>query len=392
MLEAIERAELSITIEAYIYWAGEIGLVFAQALAAKAKSGVKVKILLDAVGSASIGDEILKTLESGPCQVAWYNPIRSYTFGRFNHRTHRKSLIIDGRIAFTGGAGIADHWRGNAEDPAHWRDMQVRLEGPAVTPLQTGFAENWLQTTGELISGPLYYPPHAEPAGPYAAQTIMSSPEIGASTVRTMYYLSIICARKSLYIANPYFVPDAGGDRRADRGQAPRRRRADHGVGRAQRQLAGAAEQRPAVRPAARGRHRDPRIQPHACCTTRRWWWTTCGRRSARPTSTTARSRTTKRTTSASTIASWPASCSRHVRRRPRRLRSRRPGAMAPPRRLGEGAGVCRVAVPGADVGRTGRWCKVQADGALVQGAGGRGVRAPCTVHRASCGFTHGWV
>ena len=130
------------------------------------KSGVKVKILLDAVGSATIGDEILKTLESGPCQVAWYNPIRWYTFGRFNHRTHRKSLIIDGRIAFTGGAGIADHWRGNAEDPAHWRDMQVRLEGPAVTPLQTGFAQNWLQTTGELISGPLYYPPHAEPAGP----------------------------------------------------------------------------------------------------------------------------------------------------------------------------------------------------------------------------------
>jgi cardiolipin synthase len=208
MLEAIDAAELSITIEAYIYWAGEIGLVFAQALAAKAKTGVRVKILLDAVGSASIGDEILKTLERGPCQVAWYNPIRSYTFGRFNHRTHRKSLIIDGRVAFTGGAGIADHWRGNAEDPDHWRDMQIRLEGPAVTPLQTGFAENWLQTTWELISGPLYYPPRESAAGRYAAQTIMSSPEVGASKVRTMYYLSIICARRSLYIANPYFVPD----------------------------------------------------------------------------------------------------------------------------------------------------------------------------------------
>jgi cardiolipin synthase len=208
MLEAIERAELSITIEAYIYWAGEIGAVFAKALAAKAKSGLKVKILLDAVGSASIGDEILRILESGPCQVAWYNPIRSYTFGRFNHRTHRKSLIIDGKVGFTGGAGIADHWRGDAEDPGHWRDMQVRIEGPAVTPLQTGFAENWLQTTSELISGPLYYPPNDADAGPYAAQTIMSSPEIGASTVRTMYYLSIICARRSLFIANPYFVPD----------------------------------------------------------------------------------------------------------------------------------------------------------------------------------------
>ena len=91
---------------------------------------------------------------AGRCQLAWYNPIRYYSLGRFNHRTHRKSLIIDGRIAFTGGAGIADHWSGNARDPEHWRDMQIRIEGPAVTPLQTGFAQNWLQTTGELISGP----------------------------------------------------------------------------------------------------------------------------------------------------------------------------------------------------------------------------------------------
>ena len=208
MLDAIREAELSITIEAYIYWAGEIGQEFAEALAAKAREGIKVKILLDAVGSSTIGTRILTTLESGGCQLAWYNPIRWYSIGRFNHRTHRKSLIIDGRVAFTGGAGIADHWRGNAEDPGHWRDIQVRLEGPAVTPLQTGFAQNWLQTTGELISGPLYYPPRSKPAGSLAVQTIMSSPEGGASTVRTMYYLSIICARRSIYIANPYFVPD----------------------------------------------------------------------------------------------------------------------------------------------------------------------------------------
>jgi cardiolipin synthase len=208
MLAAIRGAQLSITIEAYIYWAGEIGKEFAEALAAKARKGIKVKILLDAVGSSAIGSEILTTLESGGCQLAWYNPIRWYSLGRFNHRTHRKSLVIDGRVAFTGGAGIADHWRGNAEDASHWRDMQIRLEGPAVTPLQTGFGQNWLQTTGELISGPLYYPPDLQPAGPLAVQTIMSSPEIGASTVRTMYYLSIICARRSIYIANPYFVPD----------------------------------------------------------------------------------------------------------------------------------------------------------------------------------------
>jgi len=207
MLSAIKRAERSITIEAYIYWAGEIGGVFAEALAERAKAGCPVKILLDAIGSASIGPEILDMLEAGRCQVAWYNPIRWYTLGRFNNRTHRKSLIVDGQVAFTGGAGIADHWRGNATGPDEWRDMQIRLEGPAVVPLQTGFAHNWQQTTGELISGDAYYPTIGT-HGPLAVQTLLSSPETGASSVRTMYYLSIVCARESIYIANPYFVPD----------------------------------------------------------------------------------------------------------------------------------------------------------------------------------------
>jgi cardiolipin synthase len=207
MLEAIKGAEASITIEAYIYWDGDIGRVFAEALVERAKSGVRVKILLDAIGSASIGPQILDLLEAGGCQVAWYNPLRWYTFGRLNNRTHRKSLIIDGRVAFTGGAGIADHWRGNARGPDEWRDMQIRLEGPAVVPLQTGFAHNWQQTTGELLSGDLYYPTPIT-RGSLAVQTLLSSPETGASNVRTMYYLSIVCARESIYIANPYFVPD----------------------------------------------------------------------------------------------------------------------------------------------------------------------------------------
>jgi cardiolipin synthase len=207
MLEAIEAARASITVEAYVYWAGEIGLVFARSLAERAKAGVKVKILLDAIGSASIGPEILKTLDAGGCQVAWYNPIHWYSLGRFNNRTHRKSLIVDGQVAFTGGAGIADHWLGHAQGPDQWRDTQIRLEGPAVTPLQTGFTYNWQQSTGELLTGSMYYP-SIEPRGRFAVQTLMSSPETGASNVRTMYYLSILCARKSIYIANPYFIPD----------------------------------------------------------------------------------------------------------------------------------------------------------------------------------------
>jgi cardiolipin synthase len=207
MLKEIRRARRSITIEAYIYWAGEIGKEVADALAERSRSGLPVKILLDAVGSASVGDEILKILEHGRCQVAWYNPVRWYSIGRLNHRTHRKSLIIDGMVAFTGGAGIADHWRGHAQDSSHWRDMQIQITGPATRPLQTGFARNWLQTTGELVSGDAFYPDIAV-SGEFSALVIMSSPEIGASSVRTMYYLSIVCARHSIYIANPYFIPD----------------------------------------------------------------------------------------------------------------------------------------------------------------------------------------
>ncbi len=207
MLEAIEEARYSITIEAYIYWAGEIGITFARALAAAAARGVRVKILLDAVGSATVGNEILRILDQGGCHVAWYNPIRWNHLRRINNRTHRKSLIIDGRLGFTGGAGIADHWTGDAQDDKHWRDLQIRIEGPAVRPLQTGFAQNWLECTSELVSGPDFYPT-PQKAGPLSLQTIMSSPETGASTVRVMYCLAISAARSSIDIANPYFIPD----------------------------------------------------------------------------------------------------------------------------------------------------------------------------------------
>lgn len=207
MLKAIQEAKYSITIEAYIYWAGEIGLTFARALADAAQRGVRVKILLDAVGSASIGQEILDIMKNGGCHLAWYNPFRFTTIRRINNRTHRKSLVCDGRIGFTGGAGIADHWTGDAQDDKHWRDLQIRVEGPAVRPLQTGFAQNWLEATGELVTGPYYYP-HPEKAGELSLQTIMSSPETGASTVRVMYCLAISAARTSIDIANPYFVPD----------------------------------------------------------------------------------------------------------------------------------------------------------------------------------------
>ena len=209
MLADIQQADASITIEAYIYWAGEIGARFAAALDERARAGVRVMVLLDAVGAADIGDDILHTLEAH-CQIAWYNPLRWRTIGSFNNRTHRKSLIVDGRIAYTGGAGIADHWRGQARNAGEWRDVQVRFAGPAVASLQSGFAHNWQRTTGELVSGSPYYP-SLETCGPYALQVVLSSPETGGSNVQTLYYLAIACARHSVLIANPYFVPDEVG-------------------------------------------------------------------------------------------------------------------------------------------------------------------------------------
>lgn len=212
MLDAINQARSSVTIEAYIYWAGEIGKKFAGALAAKRREGKSVKILLDAVGSSTISDEILNMLKNAGCEVRWYHPLHWYSLNRVNNRTHRKSLIIDGHVGFTGGAGIADHWVGNAENPDHWRDIQIRLEGPAVATLQSAFTRNWLETTGELISGDAFFPQH-KADGELEVQSILSSPDTGSSTVRIMYYLSIVCARKSIFIANPYFIPDVQATR-----------------------------------------------------------------------------------------------------------------------------------------------------------------------------------
>src|SRR5262245_28761641 len=176
-------------------------------MVARSKAGVVVKLLLDAVGSSTIGRDILQVLKDGGCHLVWYNPVLQTTIGHFNHRNHRKSLIVDGRVAFTGGAGIADHWRGHAQDEKHWRDVQVRIEGPAAVGLQTGFTHNWLITTGELVSGAGYFPP-PDSAGTLAVQTTLSSPDDGASAARILFYVAIACARQNVYIENPYFVPD----------------------------------------------------------------------------------------------------------------------------------------------------------------------------------------
>jgi cardiolipin synthase len=208
MLEAIESARLSITMEQYIFWDGEVGRRFAEAFAAKACSGIPVKLLVDAIGSATLGSEIFETLERGGCQLAWFRPIHWYTLHRANRRNHRKSLIVDGRVAFTGGAGLADHWLGSAANEHEWRDIQISVEGPAVATQQAGFAQNWMLTTGEIINGHEFFP-EPQIAGSVPVQTILSSPSGGASAAGTMYLIALQTAQKYLYIANPYFIPDS---------------------------------------------------------------------------------------------------------------------------------------------------------------------------------------
>ena len=208
MLEAVESARQSVTMEQYIFWDGQVGRRFAEAFAEKAREGVPVKLLVDAVGSSTLGDEILKILESGGCQLAWFRPVHWYTPNRANNRNHRKSLIVDGRVAFTGGAGLGDHWLGEASSPREWRDIQVRVEGPAVLSQQSGFAQNWLLATGEILGGSEFFPVSRQ-AGAIGVQTILSSPSVGAGAAGTMYLIALQCARDYLYIANPYFIPDA---------------------------------------------------------------------------------------------------------------------------------------------------------------------------------------
>lgn len=207
MLEAIRGAKETITFETYIYWSGEIGKKFSDALAERAKDGVKVHIVLDAVGCGKIEEKYLAKMKTAGVQIEQYHPIKWNTVSRINNRTHRKLLVVDGRIGFTGGVGIADAWDGNADDAKHWRDSHYQLEGPAVAQMQGVFCDNWIKTRGKVLSGPAYFP-ELKPTGDSLAQVFKSSREGGSENVRLMYLLSITAATKSIRLQAAYFVPD----------------------------------------------------------------------------------------------------------------------------------------------------------------------------------------
>ena len=208
MLDAIRGAKQTICFETFIYWSGSIGREFAEALSERAQAGLKIHVVLDWVGSGKIDASMIEDMQRAGVQVVRYHPLRWYNLGRLNNRTHRKLLIVDGRIGFTGGVGIADDWLGNAQDPEHWRDSHFRLEGPAVAQMQAAFMDNWIETCAEVLHGEEYFP-ELLPRGRHAAQLFKSSADDGSESVRLMYLLSIGSAVRSVRIANAYFVPDS---------------------------------------------------------------------------------------------------------------------------------------------------------------------------------------
>jgi cardiolipin synthase A/B len=207
MLEAISSAKHSITFETYIYWSGAIGKEFADALSERAQAGVAVNIIVDWVGSIKMEEGLLQRMQRAGVRIHRYRPLRWYALNRLNYRTHRKLLVVDGRVGFTGGVGIADQWLGNAQDSEHWRDSHFRIEGPAVAQMQAAFNDNWVKTTGEVLNGEGYFPPLA-PNGNTDAHLFIASPSGGSESMHLMYMLAVSAAKHSIDLAASYFVPD----------------------------------------------------------------------------------------------------------------------------------------------------------------------------------------
>jgi cardiolipin synthase A/B len=213
MLREIRKAKSTITFAQYLYEDGSIARELAQAFAERCRAGVKGNILLDSHGSGKAPSDIIATMKDAGCHVEYFRRVEAegiifpWKLLRYNYRSHRRVLVIDGRIGFTGGYGISEAWTGDGRTPEHWRDTNARIEGPVVSFLQAAFAESWLETTGIAIGGDGYFP-HLDSAGNVRAQIVKSSPTGGSFQNYMLFLLSINSARKSILITNPYFIPD----------------------------------------------------------------------------------------------------------------------------------------------------------------------------------------
>lgn len=208
MLKAIDEAKTSITFETYIWASGRVSDEFVRAIERRARAGVAVKIIVDGMGTLKFAAEDQERLRRAGVRLLKYGREHWYQIKpNINHRTHRKGLVVDGRIGFTGGMCVDDHWRGNAESGEVWRETAVQVEGPVVRQMQASFAANWLQTTGELIVGTAYFPV-LRSVGDTVAQCYKSGPRENPESARISYLMAIAAARKSIRIEHAYFVPD----------------------------------------------------------------------------------------------------------------------------------------------------------------------------------------
>jgi len=207
MLEAIRGATGAINMECYIFQPGKIADQFIAALSERALQGVNVTIVVDAIGSLSLWGSPVRRLRKAGCRIESYQRLRWYSLHRLNNRTHRELLVVDGRIAFVGGAGIADWWAYPGRHARPWRDTMARIEGPVVAAIQGVAAENWLECCGEILTGPEYYP-DLQSVGTTTAFMVKSSPSDRATSSRVAFQLLMEGADHHVRIATPYFLPD----------------------------------------------------------------------------------------------------------------------------------------------------------------------------------------
>ena len=207
MLKAIRGARKTITFETFIYWGDSIGEEFANALIERVQTGVKVHVLLDWLGSIKMEQKQLDKMQAVGVEIERYHKPHWSHLARLNNRTHRKLLIIDGKVGFTGGVGIADQWRGDAKNPNEWRDTHFLVHGPVVGQMQAVFMDNWIKSKGSVLHDERYFP-ELKKAGNMSAQMFSSSPSGGGDSMVLMYLMAITAAQDSINLSSAYFVPD----------------------------------------------------------------------------------------------------------------------------------------------------------------------------------------
>jgi len=207
LIESIQSAHKTITYAQYFYEDGPVSRDIANALSERGLAGVGVNVLLDAFGALGIPGEYVDTMRRAGCHVEFFRPLGPLAWHRANNRNHRRILVVDGRVGWTGGSGVSRKWMGNGRVEDHWRDTDVRVEGPIVEYLQGAFADNWLEATGIVLGGDAYFP-RLPVAGTVHAQIIRSSPAGGSAAMYTAFLLAMSAARRSIYITNPYLVLD----------------------------------------------------------------------------------------------------------------------------------------------------------------------------------------